>query len=379
MLEFFIFLFLFENCAHKLFSSIGAQFYSITTNDDDLVCINITTYPFFIIFNEFNNDVIYQQYSSPSNDINLDKKSESLLRFLPVFKMFESPYAFIVLKTPIGGNISFTMASYPGMCQNGMYLSNRMEDNIAFPQSDSLPGAQKFFTLNEYDDKCILYSTPFSDFSSNSSNLRQHIKIELQSKNCDSQVFIYSSFKDFNSISGNATIEQTTNEPPIITNYHNDKTTTAKGVYKLNNETSNSPFIIRIVASEKVPPTLVNISFIVESESDENQTSNQLLDWNEDRSGIYLPAQKIEKCPEEHHWYSLNLAISMIIVTVLTFFALLFVISSQRLGNFGHVHNDSDYQPQSVASDMHFSNETTQMFSQHHQVPAITTPTGLYS
>lgn len=372
MIELLIFLLFSQKCNINISIGIGAKFYRIATKDNDNVCFNIRSYPFFIIFNEFDNTVVYQQYSTSSIETEYVKTEESLLRFLPVYKMMSSPFEYVVLKTPFATNLSFTVVSLPGMCLNGLYLSNRITDTIVF--SKNFDDSTKLFKLNEYDDKCIIYSTPF---------LKQHAKVEMRSEKNTNQIFIYSDFLKYSSIYGNSSIEQTTGQSPIIIN-NNPNHNTKKNLFiqpntfinnafisedklingidtinnnKLDKASENiylqsdiiddaqveGPFIIRIIADNEFPPYYVNITFNVEEKNitqrDNNHhkinSLNELLqdDWNEGRSGIYLPPQKIESCPEKKTWHSRNVAIIVIAILFALFLIFVFLITSNALKN----------------------------------------------
>lgn len=352
-----ILLFFFKACTINITAGIGAKFYRLSTNDNDNICFTISTYPFFMIFNEFENTVIYQQYSSSSIDKEYEKTEESLLRFLPVYKVMASPFESVVLKTPVASNISFTIASFPGMCLNGLYLSNKEIDTVIFSKFYEKNGEKKFFKLNEYDDKCLIYSSPF---------MKQHIKIQMISSNLTNQIFLYSGFNNYFSIYGNSSIEQTTGQSPIIVNNNKKSNLIESNKYETDNiihlenkinsivsdnlnytndinnihtvEDSFSPFVIRIIADGKSPPDNVNVTFNVIKENVTNNSvisNNRVLqaDWNEGRSGLYLPPQKIESCKEKKTWYSKKVAIIIIVLLFLLFIAFVYIITSNALNN----------------------------------------------
>lgn len=404
MIEIIFFLLFSETCNINIVATIGAKFYHLQTNNNDNVCFTITSYPFFIIFNEFDNSVIYKQYSSSSIDTEYEKTEESLLRFLPVYKMMSSPFEFVVLETPVASNLSFTIASLPGMCLNGLYLSNRESDTVIFSKFYDENSEKKFFKLNEYDDKCLIYSSPF---------MKQHVKVQMTSSNLTNQVFLYSQFHNYFSIYGNSSIEQTSGQSPIIVNNNNivntdsfkdnnihlspennfntiDKINSViKSDFDLNKATilgsnndiqpnrktennfdsidyldndNEAPFVIRIISDGKNPPNYVNVTFNVVKDNETNNdpnNNNKLLqvDWNEGRSGLYLPPQKIERCKEKKTWHSKKIAIIVIVLLFVLFLALVYIITSNSLNNL------NDTQIKLVKTNNNNNNEPNQFES----------------
>lgn len=356
MIEIILFLLISETCNINIITGIGAKFYRLQTKKEDNVCFTINSYPFFIIFNEFDNTAIYKQYSSSSIDDEYEKTEESLLRFLPVYKMMSSPFEFVVLHTPVASNLSFTIASLPGMCLNGLYLSNRETDTVYFSKFYEEDSQNKFLKLNEYDDKCLIYSTPF---------VKQHVKVQTMSSNITNQIFLYTGFHEYFSIYGNSSIEQTTGESPIINNKAvnsnsfsgNDDNFQSLNSneaiqFTLNAENDSniiysendneSPFVIRIIADGINPPNFVNVTFNVVNENVTENNTNELLQtsWNEGRSGLYLPPQKIESCKEKKTWHSKKVAIIVIVLLFVLFIAFVYIISSNALNNRNDEQSD---------------------------------------
>ncbi|OHT12882.1 hypothetical protein TRFO_17153 [Tritrichomonas foetus] len=314
MISIFLLLLFYDRCNYDLSPKIGTEHFIYNSNEDELICINITVYPFIIIFNEFDENSIFQQFSSQYNLSDLFIKSESLLRFFPIYQYFESPFDVIVIKTPTATKISFTTVSFPGICQNGIYISNYLIDSLSFSND-----GDDFFKLNVYDDKCIVYSTEFL----------QTVKIEMQSNDNEDQVFIYHSFEEFISINGNSSTE-------------------------ITSKNEKYPLIIRIVADEENPPTSIKIDFSTSITS--SPTNFQ------PRCDFYLPASKIEKCPDLDTWYTEKTAILVVVSTCGSFLILMFVISSENLTKFftGTNSNNTGSSPREFHSTLNTYNSSQQ-------------------
>ena len=187
-----------KNCSNEITIKTGVHKYSFDAIDGDVFCINSSYYPLSIIFNNFADDTIFDSYGSADNSIEqINDKESTLIRFLPIFKSFSDPFRFLQISTPTSTNLKFVIAALPGMCDTGFYISTKENDIIDFSEKSS-----NFFRINAYDDKCLIFAC----------HNKNTIVAETKSENNEDQVFIYSSYTNYTSISGNDTMQIDTDD-----------------------------------------------------------------------------------------------------------------------------------------------------------------------
>ena len=182
---FFYFLFIFitaNECSYTFTSHIGFENHYLDTDDGNIVCINVSDYPFYLVVRSFSDDTMYYQYQSGTKSDQLSLKFSTLLRFLPLYQTIQDPFGSISIETPTGTHLSFTTASLPGICTDGIFFSTQKEDNIILS-----PKFSSFYSLNVYDDKCILFSN----------GAQQNISFSIESNDFEDQLFIYRNYTDF--------------------------------------------------------------------------------------------------------------------------------------------------------------------------------------
>ena len=180
-------------------TELGVRHYSLDCQIGDTVLVKSLYYPFIIIFNSFNDDTTMIEYNSLSyNSTTFSQSSEVYIRFLPTFITYTTPFSFLNFFINSNTTLKFTLATLPGMCKNGFYISTKETDIIQFSKS-----AVNFFKLKEFDDKCII-------FGSHNTHI---LSLEMKSYDSEDQFFIYSSYTNFTSISGNSTFTIQQNDP----------------------------------------------------------------------------------------------------------------------------------------------------------------------
>lgn len=253
-----------EGCDFSITSGLGAHHYRFDMEENQQVCVNITTYSFYIMFNDHNPDALYYHYISYSSYGTLFEDFHTQMRFLPIYQQVRVPYGSVTIKTPSSGHLSFTILSYPGMCGNGIFFSNYVSESLNFRQNKT-----DFYGLQVYDDKCFIFSAQGI----------QNISLSMESSTADNQLYVYRGYDDYTVFNGNVS--------EIISNEDNP----------------DIPILIRIAADDQYPPVDFVISMI--SDSDEPK----LL-----RSEYYVPPMPMEPCNEDPIWFNEKVAITMIII-----------------------------------------------------------------
>ena len=184
----FLFPFSFAHCDYVINAEYGGKKYTIETDYEDKICINTSIFPTFILIDSFNDDTEYLQYFSVSNKTSY-LNFNALLRFLPMYQTLSIPFSSGTIFTPTPTNLTISIVSLPGMCNNGYYFSNKRADSIRFAKV-----ASGFESLTVYDDKCLIFTT-FGN---------KTVSFEMNSNDEEDQLFVYYSYDNYTSISGNS-------------------------------------------------------------------------------------------------------------------------------------------------------------------------------
>lgn len=253
-----------DNCKFQVNDILSFQNYEFDTEAGDNICINITINPHYLVFQQFEDDTLYIQYTSNNNNLfKLD--FVTLLRFLPIYQAYQDPFSSVTITTPSPTHIAFTSASIPGMCKDGIYFSTLAHDSITLK-----PDALNFFSLNPYDDKCILFADLADDI----------IVTTIESDDNEDQLFVYTNFTDYYSFNGNSTFSITS--------------------------ASDSPLLMRIVADDSSPPTLIRI---IKNSTNPKNVRNPGMDW-------FVNKKEPQECNNIKTWYSEGLVIFIIVCTL---------------------------------------------------------------
>ena len=265
---FSLFSHVFPYCNTKIDVSPGAQSYIIETEENNNVCINTTFYPTFILIDTFSDDTEYIQYNSIDNG-QYNIESNAILRFLPMYQSLETPFSCSTIFTPSPTNLTITTVSLPGLCNDGIYFSNKKTDTIKFSRHST-----GFENLDVYDDKCLIFTSIGN----------KNVSLEINSNDNEDQLFVYYTYDNFTSISGNNSFS-----------------------FEMD-ETSLTPLIFRIVADDKSPPEWTKVTI----ETDGDEPRNEMSDF-------YTPIFVPPTCDDSDLWYNEELAIVLIVLTVLLF------------------------------------------------------------
>lgn len=153
-----LFLFLsslaYSNCTYHIKPNVGFTTFHQKIEIEEEVCINITYYPFFIIFGEMPQNMKYLEYRSTNSTSKLTLYRSVNGEFLPYFYRIDIPYASITILCPKGGSVSFTIGTFPGICKTGTFFTNFR--HLQFELSSELQHEKSIYS---FDDKCILFTS----------------------------------------------------------------------------------------------------------------------------------------------------------------------------------------------------------------------------
>jgi hypothetical protein len=260
----FLFPFPALSCDYAISPPLGITHYSFSTSDDDTICMNFSIFPILLIFNTYASDTLYHEYSSQLPSEPLTEQFYTEVRFLGIFRAVISPYSAASIRTPTGHNFTFSTAVLPGMCGEGVFFSNLPSENIEFSSAQT-----GFFSLENLTDKCVIFSA----------HAVQRVNASLVALDEEDQLFLYRNWTDFSSISGNDSIQITSQDD-------------SKGL------------IVRIVTDEKLPP----LSVTVEMQS--NADVPRFF-----RREVYILKLGRQECPLSPVWYGQGVATIVLITT----------------------------------------------------------------
>ena len=302
---FFCFLFL-EAKEIEIDVELGAKHHNYEMEENDIIFIHSIYYPFLIILNNYADNTIFSEYSSLFDDVKQNFQSnEVYMRLLPIYKTFSNPFTFIKIIAKSQSIIKFTLVSIPSMCNNGIYVSTKENDKIQFSNS-----ATDFFNLKANDDKCVVFG----------SHNTQTVSLQMVSDDYNDQFFVYKSFLEWNSISGNNSLTITQEDEDI-------------------------PLLVRIVADDIKPPISASISFY--TDNDNNGTA---LFQDFEYHGSFIG--KID--PETTILGSKTVAICVLTLTIVLFLIDVALITLQCLKRpqYSQFDDDSDKEMSSMAPDI---------------------------
>jgi hypothetical protein len=162
--------------------------------------------------------------------------------------------------------------SLPGMCHDGIYFSTESTGAVLLSQ-----GASRFYNLSIYDDKCFVLG-PQNSIS---------IDLDLGSNDFEDQLFVYFSYTNYTSFSGNSSLS-------------------------LVNYSGPDPVFLRLVCDDFNPPNY--LFFTYDFTGPTGRTP---------RTDVMIPISPLQVCGVIQAWCTEPLAIAMIVVTALLAFAFL--------------------------------------------------------
>jgi hypothetical protein len=184
------------------------------------------------------------------------------------------------------------------MCADGIYFSTRSSGEMQLAR-----GADGFRGLSVFDDKCLVIG-PQDTID---------LSVQMISDDFEDQLYVYYSFTNFTSISGNASFE--------LANWH---------------ITDGVPIFVRIVADDFSPPNAINIWYDVAAPPARNPR------WD-----YMLPHVLLQVCDVPIDWKSEDLAIVLVVSASVFGLACLICIcylSIRRPGTDRHTNTGEGYE-----------------------------------
>jgi hypothetical protein len=139
-------------CSERLYGNSGFNQYHTNLEGNKNICINVSTFRFFIAWENYPLDTKVIFYHSFPGSTVLVESNTSLVSDLPFFTEISAPFASITINLPSGGYIAFAYGSSPNMCKTGIKITNSLEYDQVL--NDHSSGFEK---LDYYEDKCLLF------------------------------------------------------------------------------------------------------------------------------------------------------------------------------------------------------------------------------
>ena len=234
--------------------------------------MNISFYPFYLVFYDLSPDLMYNEYYSRTKDrLNPQDFSANGKDLLEIgFRAIELPYGSVTFTANDPQTyVSFTYISMPGMCQTEILFSRSSNDRYVLT-----PRSQNFFQIGNYDDKCLIFIPPTG----------AKIIFSQDSSDPDDQIFVYSGYQNYSVYTGSFTSQEF-------------------------EYSENQSALIRLLMNSDKPPNQISIEF------DPDRP------YKPHESKIFIPRHKDPECEQIDHWYSKELVITLIACSV--FFAIL--------------------------------------------------------
>ena len=271
---FVLFLLFEENCHQVLENEIGIKNYrNIELGEGEKICMNLTYYPTFLIFEDFEKDTkFYSIVRSPLPTSPVEQKS-TYLRYLKNYKSFIRPFGEFYIEAESAASVSFTVLSMPGMCQDGIFISTNKNEEIELS-----PKSEGIMNLDSMNDKCVI----------NTVKDTSNISVSFSSDSNWSQIYVYKSLTEFEAVGANETYEK--------------------------NETKHTR-LIRIITGNYSNDNRVNIKFA--SDGDEGYNP---------RSDFFVYENIADKCKDEAQWVTNEIAVTFVIIAAALILAIVIVI-----------------------------------------------------
>ena len=186
------------SCNYVKTNHLGAEMFNTQLNKGESLCINISYYPTFVIFENFAKDTKFDEikhYPLPSSP---ETRKSTYIRYLNNYIPIIDSFVQIVFTAESSDILSFTVLSIPGMCDDGIYFTTKTKDEIILSNSGF-----GFNKISPFSDKCVFKSVPGET----------NVSISYETDSSWSQVFVYDSFDDFYSLSNDDSHSFNTTSP----------------------------------------------------------------------------------------------------------------------------------------------------------------------
>ena len=153
---FFIYLFAFSYafCNISLRGEVGLKQYRGYFSKGSEICINITSFDYFLIIEEIKGDTLITEYRSILHTYDLSIYKQTYASTLDSFSHIPIPFASQTITINSDGIISFTYGSLGNFCKTGVFYSNSQQTQINLHNNAEPP-----YDLSELNDKCLVFTS----------------------------------------------------------------------------------------------------------------------------------------------------------------------------------------------------------------------------
>lgn len=175
-------------CKYSINSSYGLKQFLGELGPREKICINISIFDYFIVFNQAPDDLKIYEYHSLLNGTDLELYSTYYLQDISIYTHIKALFAYQIITSYKGGVVSFCYGSLPDICKTGIIFTN--DDRI---DSIFLSGSQNPpYNIGTNDDLCIVSTV----------QALQSFSVDMQTDVCCDKLFVYQSMEPIFAFSG---------------------------------------------------------------------------------------------------------------------------------------------------------------------------------
>ena len=174
------------SCNYVKTNHLGAEMFTTELEKGETLCMNISYYPTFVIFENFAKDTKFDVIKHYPVTESPELRKSTYIRYLNNYISILEPFAQIIFTAESSDLLSFTVLSIPGMCDDGIFFTTKTKNQIILSTEGT-----GFNKIAPFSDKCVFKSVPGET----------NVSISYETDSNWSQVFIYDAFDDFYSLS----------------------------------------------------------------------------------------------------------------------------------------------------------------------------------
>lgn len=195
-----------QKCKYHFSSPYGMKQFAGRIEPGENICINITFFDYFIVFNQAPLDTTIYEYRSSLNGSDLSLFSVYGFEQIDIYAHISSEFASQTITSAKGGFYSFAFGSLPDICKTGIIFTNgKYIESMSFSNDQEIP-----YKIGINDDICIVSTIPGM----------QSFSIDMQTEKCCDKLFRYQFMKAVDAFSGydvdNQTEINATLEPVVF-------------------------------------------------------------------------------------------------------------------------------------------------------------------
>lgn len=243
-----------EDCTYSFENIVGMRTYHMDMVEGNNVCMDILYYPTIVIFQDFDEDMVFTKYISLTGEEDEYEAKSTYVRYLKNYQAFREPYNKIEFTANSNVTLRFTVLSVPDICNDGLFISTKKQDTFRLSTSQVDNQA-----LHPYDDKCFIPATTG----------HVDIWVDMTSDYPDTMLYVHENFTNFT-------------------------------VYEANMSKKFSligPHFFRVIVSPDTQNTSVHFGFNAKEHTSYNP-----------RTDYFYREQFADVCPEKKTWASEVLA-----------------------------------------------------------------------